>query len=610
MEKINVYCALLILALVSQSVTFGGAPRRRAATDSDWADYIQKRRWREGKTHFKESIIDLCTQPNMPPYKKLQKLHYYYYICHFYPFMEDEILLKKDRDNLTKWLLNNPSFNKRFLMAIEPQDDPGRCFEIILQLLKNSMAKVETFPELAFAYAVVWDSRVNEDQEMIDSVNFYTKYARRMRFDLRKMPHQVSKYVIDSSRKMQERMWALKNYHRENDMGEVYKSIWLDKYDDDAYLKGKKKEISNHALTLPNIKKHGGVCREAAIFASEVGKACGIPSVFIRATTGRGEQHAWIGYLKREGGGYEWDCDTGRLSSEKVAVGKLTDPQIGEHVSEHHLDYALSALKYPEETRHKARVWCDTAQILHQEKHNPQAKAALFKSLRSCVYDNAQWETYTKIAKTGDFSTTELMTGIDKFCKELRHYPKLVASAFETLVTAIEPENTKARLMVYDHIAEKFPDEYEVRGRVRLLEGKYLESVRRNDKALSVYKKSAVGGRGAKDVMIPLLDNATRIMLDDRDIEAAIKLHEGLFERLPKSRKTISAMQTTWFAVGLRLAKLHLKNGNKGKHNDILKDILDRQTGSKGYLRNLTRRLLRMRYEDINHTRPPQPTGF
>jgi hypothetical protein len=89
--------------------------------------------------------------------------------------------------------------------------------------------------------------------------------------------------------------------------------------------------------------------------------------------------------------------------------------------------------------------------------------------------------------------------------------------------------------------------------------------------------------------------------LDDK--EDAIKLHERIFKKLRSPSESAYVAFTTWFQVGLRLAKLHAENGDQREHDEVLRRITRKAGGGDDEENNLRERLSRITYAQLSTTR-------
>jgi len=569
-----------------------------------WKEYVLSGKWTVGEEYFSSAILAECTGEAAPSFKKLARLHYARNICRYFPEIEKRLSSSETQRRFAAWLLANPAFTERLLLALKPRDDVARALEIVYGLCRSSEKQVKRYPELAIAFAVVWDAYPVDNQLLVNSFKYYTRYASKMRFDLRALPYEVTKYVVDTQRPVLERLWALKQYGSSGNVGRLYKMV---QYDHRAYERGEEREIRQHEYTLQNIRRYKGLCTDAAVFASEVGKAAGVPSVYVSGPTESGIGHAWVGFLRKRGKQHLWDQDSGRIDKEPAWAGSVKDPQEDVTVSAHELALALNALRYPLARRRTAEIWRDVAVLLSKSGSKPRAQAAMHKSLETCVYDKSQWQTFARLARDGVFSSDQTAAAIARFADNLKHSPNLAADAFEQLIANVDSKSSKAYLRLYDSMTKKFSKDLDVVGRIRLLKGRYLEAAASDDAALNVYAESAIDTLKCRSVALPLLDNAGRLLVQTRKTKRAIALHQKLWARAQKPSRSVFAVYSTWFRIGLRLAKLHDLAGHRADHDRILRAIVGYQRVGKDEQDLLAARLARLDYRGVNRTSPPMP---
>ena len=582
-----------------------GAKAGQKKEPAPWQEYVQSGKWADGEAHFRDALVAECRKKT-PSFKAVASLHFGLVLCRHFPQIKERVLNTTAQRQLTAWLLANREFTRAFLLSLRKRDDAGRAFQIIHHLLQASEKRVRQYPQLAIAFAVVWDSYPPNRKFLKQAFAYYTRNPRGMKLDLRAMPHQVSKYVIDTRRPISERVWVSSRYGGSANIGRLYGMI---KYDLHALSSGEGPEIRNHPPTLQNIKKYGGVCRDHAVFASEAGKAIGVPSVRISGGTESGVTHAWVGFLRKGTGGYVWDRDSGRIGKEDTSSGWINDPQEGLRVPEHELDLTLAALRYPRAKRIAAHVWCDAAGTLLAAGAREEAVEAMYRSLDACVCDKLQWQTFARLAKEGVIGPEKTMQAISKFADKLKPHPHLAVDAFRQLADTLEGASVKSSLRLYRTMAKRFSKNTEALGRIRLMEGRFLEGSGDAAGAMKVYSDAALETVKCQGVALPLLDNASRLMLERRVVKGAVAFHEKAFLRADRPRRSAYAMHTTWFKIGLRLAKLRALAGDREGHDKLIKRICGYQAGNAEQRQALGVRLAGALYRDINTTEAPAPAG-
>ncbi len=151
---------------------------------------------------------------------------------------------------------------------------------------------------------------------------YYVRYRRAMYFGIRNVPARLLIYVVDSCSSIRSMTWALDKYHGDSMVGQLFFTV---PYDYAAYLHGAKKEVDIKGYNLPNILHYGGVCADQAFFASEVGKAIGVPTAY---DTGMSSVvgHAWVGFLQQVGNQAAWNFNIGRYSEYRGVIGIVQNP--------------------------------------------------------------------------------------------------------------------------------------------------------------------------------------------------------------------------------------------------------------------------------------------
>src|SRR5688572_5120302 len=92
---------------------------------------------------------------------------------------------------------------------------------------------------------------------------------------------------------------------------------------------------TEQTYTLAEIMATGGICSDQAYFATQVGKARGVPTLLIYGA-GNDGRHAWFGFLD-EGG--KWQLDAGRYAEQRFVTGFALDPQTWAQFSDHELQF-------------------------------------------------------------------------------------------------------------------------------------------------------------------------------------------------------------------------------------------------------------------------------
>lgn len=269
--------------------------------------------------------------------------------------------LPADVVNPLRPLLNErPALVQAVALAVDPADHVGNVYATLGILSKNFADRVlgpadaktgarkpPTGPKadlnnLVAAFCVTHDVPAGAEaviskgkvppvdvERITELFNYFSTNISKLAMSPAQPP-QVLSFIVkpDDFVSIEDLNWALRTHQGNRAVGKLYSSIV---YDTANFKRGtpKKVEQAPGGLTLQNIKKYGGVCEEQALFASNIGRAIGVPAVFVFGT-GSDISHAWVGYLKSVGNNrWSWDFTEGRYDEYDHVVGNVTDPQTG-----------------------------------------------------------------------------------------------------------------------------------------------------------------------------------------------------------------------------------------------------------------------------------------
>ncbi len=566
------------------------------AAQPGW-QHVRDGQWQAGGTYFTQAIVQECTA-GAGRIERLTDLYAGRLACEYFARAENA-LGPAQAKAVRAWLLSRAEFTRTFLLALRPEDDVGRVFEILHALLSHSAEAVERFPQMTIAFCVTWDGYMRDPELLVDSFRYYVENAEQMTYHPASLPYGLRVYVVDTRRDLAERRWALQHFAGTEDIARHYDNVWRYNYDIAAQRLGREAKLAGRDKTLENIQKYGGVSRDAALYASEIGKAIGVPSAVV-ATGGR----AWLAFLRIGRSKARWDLEAGRLGEKEVVVGKVRNPQTGARVPEHELRFDLAALRAGRTERRAAEVWRGVAELLADSGAPDAARRAVYNSLNGGVYDRRQWRTLAKLAQQAVVPPQEVISGVEKLTGLLSDYPNLAADALARMAAALPPEAHQRRLRLYDRMIEQLEGESEeAQGRLMLLKGQYLEQLGRESEALDLYVEASQDMARQQAVVLDLLANATRILLEQGRADEAIELHEQIMHRVGRPRRTRSLLATTWARVGLRAAKLYALTGDRNEHDDRIDDVVGRLPMSQEDQDEMAQRLAGQDYHQLIRSR-------
>ncbi len=272
----------------------------------------------------------------------------------------------------------SPGLIGETLGALRPKDDPVAVLAILGALIREEPEGVRDFPQLAVAFAVVWDRpfprdwphpQVRRESLLIsrgtvaDRFKDWVAQERRGRleFRLRDLTVEELIFLVDTPVAESELTWAREKFRTSlNQFDRVFFQV---PYDRMRLVERAYDWPAEVPYSLANILNRGGICVDQAYFAAMVGKARGIPTLFF-VGQGRDGGHAWVGYLKRN---RTWDLDVGRYAEQNYPVGTAFNPQTWEPVKDSELVHqAASVLR---NSRYGDAAW-----LMGWAKHNPDAR--------------------------------------------------------------------------------------------------------------------------------------------------------------------------------------------------------------------------------------------
>jgi hypothetical protein len=309
---------------------------------------------------------------------------------------------------LQSWLLGNAAFSSQFFSLLSPVDNVPRVFEILGQLHQADPGRFKTYANLALAIAVVYDvpppphwphAQVTPaalPRRLAAPLAAFTWWIGQERkgatfHQLTRLGADELKFVVDTAAPFPELEWT----HSAVDLPlpQLAKSYAMVRYRTER-LALNTAVWPGSTYKLPQILGTGGICTDQAYFATQVGKARGVPTLLI-CGAGNDARHAWFGFLD-EGG--KWQLDAGRYAEQRFVTGFALDPQTWAQFSDHELQFlsdrfrALPAFK---QSQVHAVV---AAEYLALDKA-PAAAVAARKAVNFERRNQGGWETLFAAAR-------------------------------------------------------------------------------------------------------------------------------------------------------------------------------------------------------------------
>ncbi|WP_414664961.1 tetratricopeptide repeat protein [Horticoccus sp. 23ND18S-11] len=250
---------------------------------------------------------------------------------------------------LQAWLVGNVAVSAEFFALLTPVDFAPRVLEILDELFKADPARFKTYVNLALAIAVVYDVPPPPDWPHAQVTNralprtlpppaaafaWWIKQEQRGRtyHSLARLGAEELKFVVDAAAPFNELEWI--QGAADLPLAQLPRAYSMIRYRNDR-LTGNQLVWPGATYTLPEIIATGGICPDQAYFATQAGKARGVPTLLFGGAGADG-RHAWFGFLD---GSRKWQLDAGRYAEQRFITGYARDPQTWAQFSDHDLQF-------------------------------------------------------------------------------------------------------------------------------------------------------------------------------------------------------------------------------------------------------------------------------
>ncbi|MDY7011865.1 MAG: hypothetical protein SVV80_14125 [Planctomycetota bacterium] len=522
-----------------------------------------------------------------------------------------------------RWLIEHRAVSRRLFRAVEDSGLPEDAIKKLNELVRAEENNVIEYPDLAVAFATSLPMEHYRPQpeaaSMLDSFRWYTDPdAKFFRYNLKKMPYEISRYLATSRLNIKERKWAVARYHKTRKPAKSYFDV---KYDIDHFRRGVPKKITDIPYTLPNLQRVGGVCIEQAYYAAEVNKSLGIPATIVRGRGGGGGRHAWVACLtlSRDGTKAVWDSRTGRYESQLYYIGTIRQPASGKEILDCELALVGASTYLPLHQREQADTATVLAGIVEKnrdkiaqgdlsilEKLAQQYNQSFAKNGKDAKKRQSQtgwikaerkidpalvedliagavernlahgpvWELIVELAKKDRLPTNHL----DRFFEILvtrtaKKYPDYSCRLIMRIVpTVSDPEQ---REKVYKNAIKIYGKRPDLQGWILIALGEDYQQQGNKKKALRTYEQAAVRCANLTEIVLEASGRAESMFIEVKRRDLAINMYGRLFAEAKKVKKVHSSFrqQTAHYQLGKRLAQLLIDEGKMDAAKRVEKQI-------------------------------------
>ncbi len=350
-----------------------------------------------------------------------------------YP-LDDRPLGDGISEDLMRFLLRKVEFSGDYFDLVTPYDYRIRVFSTLDSLFHRFPTYFEKYRNLALAIAIVYDvppppgwphfqvpstvlwRRLNPIGEVFD---YWVRLSesRQSAFDLSLLSAEQLKFLVDTPAPIEELHWARSTITTAiDDFASVYASVPY-RHDRISY----NQYIWNESdYSLKSILQRGGICVDQAYYASQVGKARGIPTLLFRGA-GMDGRHAWFGFLENK---ENWEFDAERLGDNVYITGYAHDPQTWTDVTDHELTFLGE--RFRESHYYRQSIFHSNFAQLYLALNNPEA--ALEAAEKALDYERRNrnaWEAKLKATKQITQDPVEGEGVLRMAARAFRNYPDL-----------------------------------------------------------------------------------------------------------------------------------------------------------------------------------------
>ncbi len=369
---------------------------------------------------------------------------------------------------LVAWLLGNPKFTDKFFGVLSPCDYLPAVLDILDQIHTAEPARFQTYAQLALAIAVVYDvppppgwphgqvSQAALPRRLPAPTEAFAFFAQADQAGLTlqhlaRLDADVLKFVVDAAAPFPELKWAQQSVRFP--LPDLVRSYEAVSYRLDR-LQAAQNDWPGTTYTLPQILKEGGICVDQAYFATETGKARGVPTLLF-AGAGVDSRHAWFGYLD---GQQHWQLDAGRYAEAKLVTGMARDPQTWGILTDHELMYLADGFRgratYP-----LSRLNTDIAAAYLAVGQAPAAVTAARKAANYERLNSEAWETLLDAEHAAGADARTRETTLREAALALEKFPDLNAQFRQRIADSLRARGeTSAADFEEKQIARKYQD--------------------------------------------------------------------------------------------------------------------------------------------------------
>jgi hypothetical protein len=332
------------------------------------------------------------------------------------------------------WLLGDSALSEEFFALLAPVDYLPRVFQILDELYRHDAARVRAYGHLAVAIAVVYDVPPPPDwphgqvtaaalPRVLPSASVAFDWwtgedrAGRTYHRLDRLPADELKFLVDAAAPPAELDWA--RQISDFPLSELDRAYTMIRYRMDRLTQARPM-WPGPTYRLMDILREGGICVDQAYFATELGKARGVPTLFFHGA-GRDGRHAWFGYLD---GDNRWRLDAGRYAEQKFVTGFARDPQTWGELTDHEVQFMAERFHHLP-SYSSSRIHGEFAADLLADGDAAAATVAARQAVNFERRNEAAWDTLIASTRKSTAAPTAAEAVMREAALAFQRYPDL-----------------------------------------------------------------------------------------------------------------------------------------------------------------------------------------
>ena len=307
------------------------------------------------------------------------------------PESSGQLMADSMESALRLWVLGTPAFSAEYFSLEGTLDFRPEVFRILAELRAADPEGFAAYTSLAVAIALVYDTpppqgwphgQVKPDPMFgrlpaaRDAFAYFVELDRSGKSlqPLAKLEAAELRFLVDMTLTAEERKWV--QTHSKVTLGRLDETYTEVRYRRER-IEAKIYVWPGARYSLEDIFREGGICVDQAYYATQTGKARGVPTLLFSGA-GLDGRHAWFGYL---GSGRKWRMDAGRYEEQKLVSGRAIDPQSWAEVTDHELAFLSEGFRREKNAR-EALIHAGFARWRMEEGDRAGAAEAARKALR------------------------------------------------------------------------------------------------------------------------------------------------------------------------------------------------------------------------------------